>query len=309
MISYYKTVQNHLGECSTPEPGRWVSGVDPTAPGRKMLIEEFGLDSDFIKSALDEEESSRVEREDTQTLIIIDTAVSEIEKNDTLVFYTTPMSIIIKDQLVFTISLRNNKVIEDLIDGRLRNIQTSFRTQFVLRLIMQLTSTYLVYLKQIDKASNTLERELRKAVKNKQLLQMMELEKSLVYFSTSLKSNDATMNKILRGKLMKLYEDDQDLLEDVLIELKQAEEMASIYSSILANMVDACSSVISNNVNIVMWQLTIVTIILAIPTMVFSFYGMNTLDLPFAEHTWFPTVVSIVATLLTALILLKYKKK
>ena len=267
-----------------------------------MLIEEFGLDSDFIKSALDEEESSRVEREDTQTLIIIDTAVSEIEKNDTLVFYTMPMSIIIKDQLVFTISLRNNKVIEDLIDGRLR-------TQFVLRLIMQLTSTYLVYLKQIDKASNTLERELRKAVKNKQLLQMMELEKSLVYFSTSLKSNDATMNKILRGKLMKLYEDDQDLLEDVLIELKQAEEMASIYSSILANMVDACSSVISNNVNIVMWQLTIVTIILAIPTMVFSFYGMNTLDLPFAEHTWFPTVVSIVATLLTALILLKYKKK
>ena len=274
-----------------------------------MLIEEFGLDSDFIKSALDEEESSRVEREDTQTLIIIDTAVSEIEKNDTLVFYTMTMSIIIKDQLVFTISLRNNKVIEDLIDGRLRNIQTSFRTQFVLRLIMQLTSTYLVYLKQIDKASNTLERELRKAVKNKQLLQMMELEKSLVYFSTSLKSNDATMNKILRGKLMKLYEDDQDLLEDVLIELKQAEEMASIYSSILANMVDACSSVISNNVNIVMWQLTIVTIILAIPTMVFSFYGMNTLDLPFAEHTWFPTVVSIVATLLTALILLKYKKK
>ena len=274
-----------------------------------MLIEEFGLDSDFIKSALDEEESSRVEREGTQTLIIIDTAVSEIEKNDTLVFYTMPMSIIIKDQLVFTISLRNNKVIEDLIDGRLRNIQTSFRTQFVLRLIMQLTSTYLVYLKQIDKASNTLERELRKAVKNKQLLQMMELEKSLVYFSTSLKSNDATMNKILRGKLMKLYEDDQDLLEDVLIELKQAEEMASIYSSILANMVDACSSVISNNVNIVMWQLTIVTIILAIPTMVFSFYGMNTLDLPFAEHTWFPTVVSIVATLLTALILLKYKKK
>ena len=309
MISYYKTVQNHLVECSTPEPGSWVSVVDPTAQERKMLIEEFGLDSDFIKSALDEEESSRVEREDTQTLIIIDTAVSEIEKNDTPVFYTMPMSIIIKDQLVFTISLRNNKVIEDLIDGRLRNIQTSFRTQFVLRLIMQLTSTYLVYLKQIDKASNTLERELRKAVKNKQLLQMMELEKSLVYFSTSLKSNDATMNKILRGKLMKLYEDDQDLLEDVLIELKQAEEMASIYSSILANMVDACSSVISNNVNMVMWQLTIVTIILAIPTMVFSFYGMNTLDLPFAEHTWFPTTISVIATLLTAFILLKYKKK
>jgi magnesium transporter len=220
-----------------------------------------------------------------------------------------PMSIILKDQLVFTISLRTNKVLEDIVEGRLRNIQTSFRTQFVLRLIMQLISTYLVYLKQIDKASNALERELHKAVKNQQLLQMMELEKSLVYFTTSLKANDATMNKILRGKLIKLYEDDQDLLEDVLIELKQAEEMASIYSSILANMVDACSSVISNNVNIVMWQLTIVTIILAIPTMVFSFYGMNTLDLPGAEHTWVPTLVAVVATVVTAFVLLKYKKK
>jgi magnesium transporter len=296
-------------ECKTLESGCWVSVIDPTAQERKMLIETFGLDSDFIKSALDEEESSRVEREDDQTLIIVDTAVSEIQKNDTIVFYTMPMSIILKDQLVFTISLRTNKVLEDIVEGRLRNIQTSFRTQFVLRLIMQLISTYLVYLKQIDKASNALERELHKAVKNQQLLQMMELEKSLVYFTTSLKANDATMNKILRGKLIKLYEDDQDLLEDVLIELKQAEEMASIYSSILANMVDACSSVISNNVNIVMWQLTIVTIILAIPTMVFSFYGMNTLDLPGAEHTWVPTLVAVVATVVTAFVLLKYKKK
>jgi magnesium transporter len=309
LISYYKTIQNRVVECKTLESGCWVSVIDPTAQERKMLIETFGLDSDFIKSALDEEESSRVEREDDQTLIIVDTAVSEIQKNDTIVFYTMPMSIILKDQLVFTISLRTNKVLEDIVEGRLRNIQTSFRTQFVLRLIMQLISTYLVYLKQIDKASNALERELHKAVKNQQLLQMMELEKSLVYFTTSLKANDATMNKILRGKLIKLYEDDQDLLEDVLIELKQAEEMASIYSSILANMVDACSSVISNNVNIVMWQLTIVTIILAIPTMVFSFYGMNTLDLPGAEHTWVPTLVAVVATVVTAFVLLKYKKK
>ena len=140
MISYYKTIQNRLIACNAPEAGCWVSVIDPTAQERKMLI--------------------------------------EIQKNDTIVFYTMPMSIIIKDQLVFTISLRDNKVLEDMVDGRLRNVQTSFRTQFVLRLIMQLTSTYLVYLKQIDKASNALERELHKAVKNKQLLQMMELENS-----------------------------------------------------------------------------------------------------------------------------------
>ena len=146
-------------------------------------------------------------------------------------------------------------------------------------------------------------------MKNHELIQMLELEKSLIYFSTSLKSNDVTMNKILRGRVVKLYEEDQDLLEDVLIELKQAQEMASIYSGILSGVVEAFGSVISNNLNIVMWRLTIVTIILAIPTMVYSFYGMNTLDLPFAEHTWFPSVLSLVLTALVAFILLKYKKK
>ena len=275
----------------------------------KQLIDKYGLDSDFLKSALDEEESSRVEKEDNQTLVIIDTAVSEIQKDDTLIFYTMPLGIILTENYVFTISLRNNKVIEDIISGRVRNVQTQFRTQFVLRLMMQITAVYLMYLKQIDKASDAVERQLHGSVKNQQLIQMMELEKSLVYFSTSLKSNDVTMNKLLRGRIIKLYEDDQDLLEDVLIELKQAEEMANIYSGILASMVDACGSVISNNVNFVMWRLTIVTIILAIPTMVFSFYGMNTADLPFSSYTLFPTIVSVFATLLVAFILLKYKKK
>lgn len=309
LISYFKTVSNRLVESQKIENGCWVSVVDPTAKEMKQLIDEYGLDSDFLKSALDEEESSRVEKEDNQTLVIIDTAVSEIQKDDTLIFYTMPLGIILTENYVFTISLRNNKVIEDIISGRVRNVQTQFRTQFVLRLMMQITAVYLMYLKQIDKASDAVERQLHGSVKNQQLIQMMELEKSLVYFSTSLKSNDVTMNKLLRGRIIKLYEDDQDLLEDVLIELKQAEEMANIYSGILASMVDACGSVISNNVNFVMWRLTIVTIILAIPTMVFSFYGMNTADLPFSSYTLFPTIVSVFATLLVAFILLKYKKK
>jgi len=284
------------------EAGCWGSVVDHTAKEMQMLIENYGLDSGFIKSSLDEEESSRVEREEDQTLIIVDTAVSEVSKNETLKFYTMPLGIIITDQHVFTISLKSSKVIDDLIAGRIQNIQTSFRTQFVL------TSIYLVYLKRIDKASDVLERQLHVAVKNQQLLQMMELEKSLVYFTTSLKSNDLTVNKILRGRVIKLYEEDQELLEDVLIELKQAQEMASIYSGILAGMVEACGSVISNNLNFVMWRLTILTIILAIPNMVYSFYGMNTKDLPFSEHTLFPMILSLVVTLVAALILFKFGK-
>ena len=309
MVSYYKTVANRLIEIDSIINGCWVSVVDPTAQERKMLIEEYGLDSDFLKSSLDEEESSRVEQEEKQTLIIVDTAVSEVQKDDTLIFYTMPLGIIITEHHVFTISLRENKVIDDVVNGRVRNIQTKFRTQFVLRLMMNITSSFLIYLKQIDKTSSVMQRKLHGAMKNHELIHMLELEKSLIYFSTSLKSNDVTMNKILRGRVVKLYEEDQDLLEDVLIELKQAQEMASIYSSILSGVVDAFGSVISNNLNIVMWNLTRITIILAIPTMVFSFYGMNTLDLPFAEHTWAPTLISLIATLLVALILFKYKKK
>ena len=309
MVSYYKTVANRLIEVDSLMPGCWISVVDPTAQERKMLIDDYGLDSDFLKSSLDEEESSRVEQEENQTLIIVDTAVSEVQKDDTLIFYTMPLGIILTDQYVFTISLRENKVINDVVSGRVRNIQTQFRTQFVLRLMMNITASFLVYLKQIDKTSSAMQRKLHGAMKNHELIQMLELEKSLIYFSTSLKSNDVTMNKILRGRVVKLYEEDQDLLEDVLIELKQAQEMASIYSGILSGVVDAFGSVISNNLNIVMWRLTMVTIILAIPTMVYSFYGMNTLDLPFAEHTWFPTLLSLLLTAIVAFVLFKYKKK
>lgn len=308
MISYYKTVANRLLEVDGLTPGCWVSVVDPTAQERQMLIEEYGLDSDFLKSSLDEEESSRVEQEDEQTLIIIDTAVSEVDKNDTLVFYTVPLGIILTGQYVFTISLRESNIIDDAVSGRIRNIQTQYRTQFVLRLMMHITSRYLVYLKQIDKASSALQKNLQGAMKNHELSQMLELEKSLIYFSTSLKSNDVTMNKIYRGRVLKLYDEDQELLEDVLIELDQAQEMAQIYSSILSSTVDAFGSAISNNLNMVMWRLTMVTIILAIPTMVFSFYGMNTADLPGSEHTWIPVVVALVCTIVVAIILFKYKK-
>lgn len=309
MISYYKTINNRLEKIDDMVPGCWVSVIDPTAQESKKLIDDYGLDSDFLKSSLDEEESSRVEQEEDQTLLIVDTAVSEVQKDDTLIFYTVPLGIILTAQNVFTISLRQNKVIDDVLSGRIRNIQTQFRTQFVLRLIMNIASSFLVYLKQIDKTSTVMQRKLQGAMKNHELIQMLELEKSLIYFSTSLKSNDVTMSKILRGRVLKLYEEDQDLLEDVLVELKQAEEMASIYSSILSGIIDACGSLISNNLNIVMWRLTIVTIILAIPTMVFSFYGMNTLDLPGAEHTWFPTLIAVLLTAIVSIVLLKNKKK
>lgn len=288
------------------EPGCWISVVEPTPAEIQLLIEEYGLDRDFLRSSLDEEESSRVEREENQTLIIVDTAVSE-KKNDTFLFYTVPLGIIITEQYVFTISLKPNTVLDGIASGTIRNLQTMHKTRFVLHLLMRITACFVQYLKQIDKISYHIESQLSGAMKNQELVQILGLEKSLVYFSTSLKANNITLEKILRGRVLKMYEEDQDLLEDVLIEVKQATEMTKIYTGILSVMVDAFASVIANNQNSVMWRLTVITIIMAIPTMIFSFYGMNTSDLPFPT-TLFATLVSVLATLAAAAALL-FKKK
>lgn len=307
MITYFKTLDNALITLDEPMAGCWISVVEPTQDEIKMLINDFGLDSGFVKSSLDEEESSRVEIEDDQTLIIVDTPFAETQTENTILYYTMPIGIVITEKYVFTISLKDSSIITDLASGVVRNLQTSLKTRFVLQLLLRITTRFLQCLKQIDKISYAMEQQLHGSMRNRELIQLLGLEKSLVYFSTSLKANDITLEKILRGRVIKLYEEDQDLLEDVIIEVKQAIEMANIYSGILSGMMDAFASVISNNLNIVMWRLTIVTIIMAIPTMIFSFYGMNTSGLP-VPATWFPTVLSLVATGAVAFILLKKKK-
>ncbi len=307
MIHFYQTQGNCVRSLDAPVPGCWISVIDPTAQEVQQLIEGYGLDSGFVRSSLDEEESSRIEREDDQTLIIVDTAMSEIQTEETILFYTVPLGIIITQDYVFTISLKHNQVLRDMADGVVKGVQTRMKTRFVMQLLLRITAIYLQDLKQIDKTSYIMEQKLSSAMKNKELIQMLELEKSLVYFSTSLKANEVTIEKLLRGRTIKLYDEDQDLLEDVLIEVRQAIEMSNIYSGIISSMVEAFGSVISNNLNIVMWRLTVITIIMSIPTMIFSFYGMNTAHLPVPD-TWFPTLVSVLVTLLTAYIMLKQKK-
>lgn len=308
MINFYTYTNGKMTLDEKFSEGCWVSVVSPTPQEIKELIEDYGIDSGFVKSSLDEEESSRIEREDEQTLIIIDTPVSTTDKDDTKIFYTMPMGIIITETNVFTVSLNNAQIIEEAVRGTIRNLRPEFKTRFVLQLLLRIAAMFLYYLKQIDKISSLAEQQLHNAMKNELLMQLLALEKSLVYFSTSLKANEATIEKIFRGRVVKLYDEDQDLLEDVLIEMKQAIEMASIYTGILSSMTGSFSSIISNNLNIVMWRLTIVTIIMQIPNMIFGFYGMNTAGLPI-PYTWFPSALAIIVTAVAAFILLKWRKK
>ena len=283
MLNFYKTINNRIEEISAMEEGCWVSAIAPTEDEVSFLVNTLRIDPDFVRSALDEEEASRVDTDDeNNTLVIVDVPIAEGQKEDnTIVYSTIPMAIIYTPQQVVTISLKTNSIIEEFRQGVVKNLQTAQKTQILLKLLLRIATRFLQYLKQIDKLSTTTESLLHKMMRNKEIIQLLNLEKSLVYFSTSLKSNEVTLEKIMRGRIIKLYEEDEDLLGDVIIEIKQAIEMCSIYSNTLSGTMDAVSSIISNNLNNVMKVLTSLTIIMTIPNIIFGMYGMNVSGLPF----------------------------
>ena len=310
MLEFYKTFENKTKKIKAPEHGCWINAVSPTTEEIDYLTNEIGIVPEFIKSSLDEEESSHIDYDDdvNQTLVIVDYPSAEEDDNtneNTLLYTTLPIGVIIMKGYIITISLYDNLSIEDMARGRVRGMNTEMKTRFLLLLLLRISQRFLIYLRQIDRISSRTEHLLHQSMKNKELIQMLGLEKSLVYFSTSLKTDEVTLNKISRGRLIKLYEEDQDLLEDVLIEIHQAIEMCNIYSNILSGTMDAFASVISNNLNIVMKILTVITIVMAIPNIIFSFYGMNVSGLPLPEW-WFPTIVAVIAMIIATWI---FKKK
>ena len=301
MLEFYKTLDNETKRIAQPEPGCWINAVSPSDEEVDFFVYKVGVLPEFVKSSLDEEESSHIDYDDdeNQTLIIVDYPSAE-EREDkydenTLQYTTLPLGVVIMKGYVITISLHENLNIEDMASGVVRGVRTDMKTRFLLLLFLRISQRYLIYLRQIDRLSSRTEQKLHQSMKNEELIQMLGLEKSLVYFSTSLKSDEIVLNKIMRGKLIKLYEEDQDLLDDVLIEIHQAIEMCNIYSNILSGTMDAFASVISNNLNIVMKVLTVITIVMAIPNIVFGFYGMNVNGLPLAQTWLAPMIVALIA--------------
>ena len=224
LVKYYRNIENHLCEIEKAEAGCWISVINPTETEISDLEDDLGIDRDYVRAALDEEEPSRIEADDGVTLIVVDYPVAETDNNPdrTLLYSTTPMSIIITDKNVVTVSAKENSVVEDISKGVVKGIQTNLKTRFVFTILLRIAARYLQYLKQIDKIQSYVEGTLHKSMHNKGLIQLLGLEKSLVFFSTSLKANEAVLEKLMRGRYIKLYEEDQDLLDDVLIEVRQA---------------------------------------------------------------------------------------
>lgn len=293
MIGIFKTEGGSTKRLETIEPDSWINLTYPTEQELELVCQTLSLDSSLLRAALDEEETSRVDAEDGQTLLIIDLPWAEkSETAEHMIYSTLPLGILLTEEHIVTVCLKESAVLKSFELGTIRQASTQQRTAFLLRILLQVAKQYLAHLRQIDKMYNHMERQLYRSQRNKELIQLLDLEKSLVYFSTSLKANEVTIEKILRGRIVKLYEDDHDLLEDVLIEIRQAIEMANIYSSIISGMMDAFASVISNNLNVTMKTLTSVTILLTLPNIIFGFYGMNVLNLPFDHWWWFPLVLA-----------------
>jgi magnesium transporter len=308
MLEIFKTVNGEITRLERFEEGVWVNLTNPTEDEINSVCEGLNVESEYIVAALDEEERSRIEYDNGQTLIIVDIPMPDTE-SDTI-YTTLPLGIILAKDSIITVCLRESVIIREFINKKIKAFYTFYRTRFILQILYRNASQYLHYLKIIEKTSSRIEQDLHKSMKNKELIQLLKLEKSLVYFSTSLKANEIVLEKMLKLEYIKKYPDDTELLEDVIIENKQAIEMATIYSSITSGTMDAFASLISNNLNIVMKFLTSITIVMAIPTMVASLYGMNVKMLPFADSPYaFWIVLAISATLsaLSAFILARRK--
>jgi magnesium transporter len=310
MMEFYKTydLAQQPIKIEKIEKGCWINISAPTEEELSYLEKSLNILPNFLRDPLDEEEKPRIDVEDNQTLLIVDIPyVDEDEKN--LKFETIPMGILIMDEYVITICNRESYLVDSFKNKKVKDFFTFKKTRFTLQILFMIAKDFLKYLRHIDKKTDDLEKTLHKSMRNRELFKLLELEKSLVFFTTSLKSNDVVMEKLLRGKHIRMYEEDQDLLEDVLIENKQAIEMANIYSTILSGMMDAFSSVISNNLNLVMKFLTSVTIVMAIPTMIASFFGMNFDVMPWRHNNFgfaYALILSFGIALITSFVL--YKK-
>ena len=311
MIRIFSSAENNnFKEIDKIEPGAWVHLLDPTEEELVSVRDTLHIEDEFIRAALDEEETVRIEAEDDQTLVLVDIPVVSAERNS-FMYTTLPMGIIITADNIVTVCLEETSILEDFWNKNVRGgFDTCKKTRFLLQILYKNAGKYLQYLRQIDKASTQVENALHKSMKNSELIQMLRLEKSLVYFSTSLKSNEIVLEKMLKSKVIQRYPDDLDLLEDVIIENKQAIEMGTIYRDILSGTMDAFASVISNNLNIVMKVLTSITIILSIPTLFASLWGMNVEGIPFAQNPLgFWCVVLVAGVCSGAAVWFLWKKK
>ena len=270
----------------TPEKGAWINIIDPTPYELKVVSNLTEVEPDFLRSALDDEERSHTDVEDDSVMALTNVPICR-GKDD---YDALPLAIIVTEDYIITVCLEETPVMAEFNERTARLFRTYKKTRFLFQILYKSATYFLRYLRQIQKISEEIEDQLRDNMNNSEILRLLSLQKGLTYFNAAIRSNGAVLDKLLRMRnnqnltpILKAYEEDEDLLEDVIIENKQAREMVEMYSKILARLADTFSSIISNNQNRVMKFLAAMTIILAIPTVISSFFGMN-VPVPLADN-------------------------
>jgi len=305
MLTIYKTTEQGLEQLESMANGAWVKAVDPT-PAEIQKLVDWGIDADYINYSLDLDEMPRMERDDEYTFILIRIPHSQPESD--IPYTTIPLGIMIKGNVIVTICRYEKEMFKVLANGKYRLLKTGKRYRFALYIFLETATRYLAHLREINRMTETIEDQLQKSTRNRELMELLKYQKSLTYFATALRSNEVMMERVQRTQIFNYYEEDQDLLEDVLTENQQAIQMTSINTEILSSMMDAFASIISNNLNSVMKALAALTIILNLPTVVAAFYGMN-VALPGESHPLaFLTVIGIAVGLTALATYIFYKR-
>ncbi len=303
MVKYYLTKKEGLEVIDEPRKGCWINMVHPSEKELQEIEERYEIEPDDLRAALDEEEASRFTKEDEYTLVLVDIPAYE-KKDGKDRFITIPLGIILAKDAIITVCLESTPVLNFNVK---KGIDTKLKNRMLLTILLENAKMYLKSLRKINKQSEQLEIVLHHSIENPALLEMMELGRSLLYFTTSLRGNNAILEKLTKTASFTRLEEDEDLLEDVIIESKQATEMADTYSGVINGMMDAYSSIISNNMNVVQKFIAIAAIVITIPSLIFDAYGMNIEGVPF-EHSRFAFPFVVIFAAIASLLVYQYFK-
>ncbi len=310
MINVFKTDEQlmKLKKINEIEIDSWIELVSPSEEEIKKIVNITGVDEDLIKKVLDEEELPRIEKSGNATLVVIDTPFLA-DTNYKNKYKTYPLGIIItNNNYIITVNLKPTDLLNDFKEDKVREFYTAKKTRFLIQILLKTATSYLRILTHVNNDITAKEKLLSKSTQNKHLIELLDIEKTLVYFITSLKQNDVVLEKLTKGNVLDMYEEDLDLLEDASIENKQAIEMSSIYRDILSSVTDTYAAIVSNNLNLIMKFLAGITIVFSIPTMIASFLGMN---VPLGDVGTNPiaffliVIISIITSIICALWLKK----
>ena len=302
VLNYYLSDgQDRLKQVDSIEKGAWIKMNRPTKEEIDFILDSLDIPLDFIMDALDNYERSRVERERGNILIIVDFPIRSVDNFDVEVFKTIPLGIIVTPDHFITVCLDESHILDRFLSGHVLSFLTHKKTRFCLQIMQEIVAVYLRDLLLLRQKNNELERRLKKSLENDRLYEIVTIEKSLIYFQSSLNATKRVITKMMGKTYLVADEADHEVLDDLLIEVDQVIEMVEIHSSRLSSMMDIYTNVMSNNMNDVMKSLTLFTIILTAPTLVFSFYGMN-VPLPFM-HSPYGWVITIVISAILSLIM------